>query len=161
MVENSSYYPLGMTLNEKSIQNSVSQWVVDVEGAPGNLYEGETFQLLCKFTSGYRFDSPPIIFTGEDDPVHPHAYSNGHICLSILTEDWSPCSQDGLFVLALLACFPAAKERDDHQVILSMFEHVTRIQKNKQNGGLMIVVDATTIIVPPEKMSTLVIVFEL
>lgn len=67
-----------------------------------------------------------------------------------------PASQ---FVFALLACFLAAQERDDHQVILSMFEHVTRIQKN-QNGGL-IFVGATTSIVPPEKMNTLVIVFEL
>lgn len=52
----------------------------------------------------------------------------------------------------------------------SMSEHVTRIQKKKkqtkkathktQNGGLMIF-DTSTIIPTPEKMSTLVIVFEL
>lgn len=51
------------------------------------------------------------MFTGENIPVHPHVYSNGHICLSILTEDWSPALQSSQFVLALLACFPAAKKK--------------------------------------------------
>lgn len=56
-----------------------------------------------------------------------------------------------------LFCF-----RDDHQIILFMFEHVTRIQR-KQNGGIMmILVDATVLILlaedsPTEKMSTLII----
>ncbi|RXN05757.1 ubiquitin-conjugating enzyme E2 W [Labeo rohita] len=65
-------------------------WFIDMEGAPGTLYEGEKFQLLFKFSSRYPFDSPQVMFTGENIPVHPHVYSNGHICLSILTEDWSP-----------------------------------------------------------------------
>ncbi|XP_024857494.2 ubiquitin-conjugating enzyme E2 W isoform X7 [Bos taurus] len=50
--------PPGMTLNEKSVQNSITQWIVDMEGAPGTLYEGEKFQLLFKFSSRYPFDSP-------------------------------------------------------------------------------------------------------
>uniref|UniRef100_A0A8C5YY34 UBC core domain-containing protein n=1 Tax=Marmota marmota marmota TaxID=9994 RepID=A0A8C5YY34_MARMA len=53
--------PPGMTLNEKSVQNSITQWIVDMEGAPGTLYEGEKFQLLFKFSSRYPFDSPQVI----------------------------------------------------------------------------------------------------
>lgn len=33
-----------------------------------------------------------VTFTGENIPVHPHVYSNGHICLSILSDDWTPVS---------------------------------------------------------------------
>ncbi|TEA36438.1 hypothetical protein DBR06_SOUSAS10810027, partial [Sousa chinensis] len=43
--------PPGMTLNEKSVQNSVTQWIVDIEAAPGTLYEGEKFQRLFQFSS--------------------------------------------------------------------------------------------------------------
>lgn len=37
-----------------------SRWIVDMEGAPGTLYEGEKFQLLFKFSSRYPFDSPQV-----------------------------------------------------------------------------------------------------
>ncbi|OXB78736.1 UNVERIFIED_CONTAM: hypothetical protein H355_010669 [Colinus virginianus] len=36
----------------------LQRWIVDMEGAPGTLYEGEKFQLLFKFSSRYPFDSP-------------------------------------------------------------------------------------------------------
>ncbi|XP_024857492.2 ubiquitin-conjugating enzyme E2 W isoform X2 [Bos taurus] len=170
--------PPGMTLNEKSVQNSITQWIVDMEGAPGTLYEGEKFQLLFKFSSRYPFDSPQVMFTGENIPVHPHVYSNGHICLSILTEDWSPALSVQSVCLSIISMLSSCKEKilsdgergkrperkiiDDHQIILFMFEHVTRIQR-KQNGGIMmILVDATVLILlaedsPTEKMSTLII----
>lgn len=59
-----------------------------MDGVEGTLYEGEHFQLLFKFNNKYPFDSPEVTFVGPNIPVHPHVYSNGHICLSILTEDW-------------------------------------------------------------------------
>ena len=33
---------------------------IDIEGAPGTLYDGEKFQLLFKFTDQYPFDSPQV-----------------------------------------------------------------------------------------------------
>uniref|UniRef100_A0A803TPM8 N-terminal E2 ubiquitin-conjugating enzyme n=1 Tax=Anolis carolinensis TaxID=28377 RepID=A0A803TPM8_ANOCA len=103
--------PPGMTLNEKSVQNSITQWIVDMEGAPGTLYEGEKFQLLFKFSSRYPFDSPQVIFTGENIPVHPHVYSNGHICLSILTEDWSPALSVQSVCLSIISMLSSCKEK--------------------------------------------------
>jgi len=38
----------------------VYRWVVDVAGASGTLYEGETFKLQFKFGSRYPFDSPEV-----------------------------------------------------------------------------------------------------
>ena len=33
---------------------------IDIEGAPGTLYDGEKFQLQFKFTDQYPFDSPQV-----------------------------------------------------------------------------------------------------
>ncbi|XP_051004541.1 ubiquitin-conjugating enzyme E2 W-like [Acomys russatus] len=103
--------PSGMTLNEKSIQNSVPQWHIDMEGAPGTLYEGEKFQLLLNIRSLDPFGSPQVMFTVEMFPVHLHAYSSGHICLSILTGDWSPALSVWSVYRSIYRILPSCKEK--------------------------------------------------
>ena len=78
---------------------------MDVEGPPDTLYEGEKYNLCFKFNGRYPFDSPIVTFVGEDIPEHPHVYSNGHICLSILT---------GLFTLSAVCL---QKMNDIHFII--------------------------------------------
>jgi len=36
------------------------RWIVDLEGAPNSLYNGDKFQLLFKFGQKYPFDSPQV-----------------------------------------------------------------------------------------------------
>lgn len=38
----------------------ICRWIVDLDGAPGTLFEGEKFQLAFKFGSRYPFDSPQV-----------------------------------------------------------------------------------------------------
>eukprot|EP00051_Salpingoeca_urceolata_P010653 m.130673 g.130673 ORF g.130673 m.130673 type:complete len:159 (+) comp16798_c1_seq4:129-605(+) len=64
-------------------------WTVQLSGAPGSIYEGEVFTLQISFVGKYPFESPEVLFSGRS-PEHPHIYENGHICLSILSRDWSP-----------------------------------------------------------------------
>ena len=89
---------------------SPSVWMVTLLGVVGTLYEGETFTLRVTFDDAYPMEcaevcdhrstslflyntlivlNVQIVFVGTP-PVHPHIYSNGHICLNILYEDWSP-----------------------------------------------------------------------
>lgn len=84
---------------------------MDLKGPDGTLYEGEAFTLQFKFGPKYPFDSPEVVFAGENVPVHPHIYSNGHICLSILTEDWSPALSVEAVCLSILSMLASAKEK--------------------------------------------------
>ncbi|KAH9486706.1 Ubiquitin-conjugating enzyme E2 W [Psilocybe cubensis] len=58
-----------------------------------SLYEGEVYTLQFRFDPQYPISSPAVQFVvgeGKESPIHPHVYSNGHICASILGNEWSP-----------------------------------------------------------------------
>lgn len=59
----------------------------------------------------FFFSLLQVMFTGENIPVHPHVYSNGHICLSILTEDWSPALSVQSVCLSIISMLSSCKEK--------------------------------------------------
>ncbi|KAK6178761.1 ubiquitin-conjugating enzyme E2 W-like [Patella vulgata] len=103
--------PVGVKVNTDAITKNLAEWTVDLEGAPGTVFEGENFQLQFKFGSRYPFDSPQVMFIGPNIPLHPHVYSNGHICLSILTDDWSPALSVQSVCLSVVSMLSSCKEK--------------------------------------------------
>lgn len=103
--------PPGMHLDTDSVSSNLATWIIHVDGAPGTLYDGEKFQLEFKFGSRYPFESPEVIFGGSNIPVHPHVYSNGHICLSILTDDWSPALSVESVCLSIVSMLSSCQEK--------------------------------------------------
>lgn len=104
--------PEGITLSPEVLDNDdMTKLTVGIDGPKGTLYDGEKFHLQFKFGVRYPFDSPEVIFVGDSIPIHPHVYSNGHICLSILTEDWSPALSIQSVCLSVSSMLASAKEK--------------------------------------------------
>jgi ubiquitin-protein ligase len=80
------------------LQGELKEWMIEITGPDSSstgppLYQGQTFRLKVTFTERYPLEPPEVVFM-TPSPVHPHIYSNGHICLDILYDGrnggWSP-----------------------------------------------------------------------
>ncbi|KAL8440223.1 hypothetical protein Efla_000349 [Eimeria flavescens] len=87
------------------------KWLVALEGAPDTAYAGEAFLLSFQFFPKYPIDSPELVFVTPFVPVHPHVYSNGHICLSILYDHWSPALGVKACCISLLSMLSSNVEK--------------------------------------------------
>ncbi len=85
-------------------------WQVSFTGAPGTLYDGESYTLRIRFNEDYPMDSPEVVFLNQA-PIHSHIYSNGHICLNILGDDWSPALTVKSICLSILSMMSSATEK--------------------------------------------------
>eukprot|EP01138_Halocafeteria_seosinensis_P006762 gb/GECG01006915.1/.p1 GENE.gb/GECG01006915.1/~~gb/GECG01006915.1/.p1 ORF type:complete len:153 (+),score=14.67 gb/GECG01006915.1/:1-459(+) len=95
-------------------------WYCSIRGAPGTVYEGEEFRLKVEFPSTYPMEPPLVVFLGKP-PVHPHVYQNGHICLSILYDDWSPALKVASVLLSIVSMLSSAKKKElpsDHSLYM-------------------------------------------
>jgi ubiquitin-conjugating enzyme E2 W len=89
---------------------SETEWQVQIQGAVGTLYENEDFVIRIRFSAEYPIESPEVVFL-VPAPIHPHIYTNGHICLNILGEDWSPALTVQSICLSLLSMLSSATEK--------------------------------------------------
>ncbi|KAE8704196.1 Ubiquitin-conjugating enzyme 15 [Hibiscus syriacus] len=88
------------------------QWIIEVNGAPGTLFANETYQLQVDFPEHYPLEAPQVIFV-PPAPLHPHIYSNGHVCLDILYDSWSPAMTVNSICISILSMLSSstAKQR--------------------------------------------------
>ena len=101
-------------------------WTIDMVGAAGTLYEGQVFTLSMQFSKRYPLESPACKFVPPAVPTHPHVYTNGHICLSILQDDWSPALmslQVAHSILSMLSSNSVLQPPDDNARYVARVPH--------------------------------------
>ena len=78
------------------------------------VYKGETFGVRFRFSPQFPIDAPEVIFLVDSKyqpPLHGHVYSNGHVCLSILSSGWSPVLNVAAVLLSLQSMLASSTER--------------------------------------------------
>lgn len=103
--------PAGVKLLQSS---DFEMWILSLEVLGESLYKDETFALRFRFEPQYPIASPEVTFVVDDKykaPIHPHVYSNGHICASILGHEWSPVLGVASVCITLQSMLASCKDR--------------------------------------------------
>ncbi|KAJ1035292.1 hypothetical protein NDA13_000712 [Ustilago tritici] len=93
--------------------DDLQEWQFSIEVLGNSLYQNEKFALRFRFTDSYPMESPEVVFIVTDGykaPIHPHVYSNGHICASILGNEWSPVLNVSSVLITLQSMLASCKK---------------------------------------------------
>ena len=79
----------GITIAEHNgPASNIYHWDVTLDGPKDTPYEGGIFKLSVDIPEDYPFKPPKILFITQI--YHPNISTEGKICLSVLSNSWSP-----------------------------------------------------------------------
>lgn len=87
-------------LEEESTPQTYLFHILATEASHAIYKPGEKFPLHIQITKDYPVDLPQVTFL-TPVPLHPHIYLNGHICLNLLGNDWTPACGVEAIVLSI------------------------------------------------------------
>mmetsp|Transcript_11005 Transcript_11005/g.18836 ORF Transcript_11005/g.18836 Transcript_11005/m.18836 type:complete len:167 (+) Transcript_11005:78-578(+) len=88
----------------------MNEWYISIRGAENTVYYGEEYTLRFLFPYDYPIEPPEVIFL-TPTPQHAHVYTNGHICLNVLYDGWSPALTVTAICLSILSMLSSATEK--------------------------------------------------
>lgn len=77
-----------VAMNPEIVDSNSSIWKVILKGPKDTPYEGGHFKIQININSDHPFKPPRIVFLTKI--YHPNISENGHICIDILKDAWSP-----------------------------------------------------------------------
>lgn len=110
--------PAGINLESVSDEavggsgGALPEWVFSLKVLGDSVFEGEEFRVLVKFDNRYPFECPEVTFVTTPPwkaPMHPHIYTNGHICANILGDEWSPVLSVEAILITLQSMLASCK----------------------------------------------------
>jgi len=107
--------PVGINLVTTGEPEGFDEWLFTIEVMGESVYPGEVFTLKFKFDASYPISAPAVTFLADathTPPVHPHVYSNGHICASILGQEWSPVLSVVSVCITLQSMLASCKKKE-------------------------------------------------
>ncbi|KAJ7771963.1 ubiquitin-conjugating enzyme/RWD-like protein [Mycena maculata] len=124
--------PVGILLLQA---DDFSRWIFSIEVLGDSLYQSEVHTLQFRFDPQYPISSPAVQFVvtdGKEAPIHPHVYSNGHICASILGNEWSPVLSVIAVCVTIQSMLASCKEKkrplDDRMYVRNAPENPKKTQ---------------------------------
>ena len=87
------------SLQATPINDNLYEWEAVIFGPDDTIWEGGMFQLHLEFSEDYPNKPPKVKFTTE--LFHPNIYTDGSICLDILSHMWSPVYDVGSILTSI------------------------------------------------------------
>ncbi|KAI8467136.1 MAG: ubiquitin-conjugating enzyme/RWD-like protein [Monoraphidium minutum] len=81
--------PEGCSASPVNEGDDLFNWLATILGPADSPFDGGIFSLRLTFTDSYPSRPPRVKFVSE--MWHPNVYSDGHLCLDLLQDAWSPC----------------------------------------------------------------------
>ncbi|XP_037960646.1 ubiquitin-conjugating enzyme E2-24 kDa-like [Teleopsis dalmanni] len=113
--------PPNCSVNLKN--DDISHWSATLQGPPGTVYEGGTFELDILFGPKYPFKPPKIRFVTKI--YHCNINSEGYICVDILGPKWTPAFSLSTILVSITALLSNCNPMDPivSDIALNYIEH--------------------------------------